>query len=212
MDLWIVAATAGAGYVAKANYLKNSTSRISDSSLKTHSCELHSHSHPWNLLQQIRDRTCPLCRLASLSETSANFSVKRDYTTAARIKEGELQLQTYENDRFFNLSNELLPEFVMQEVGFFQRLPIDWQLRGRLDGYVLKQQKLLECCHTAELCREPSRLEKCVCNSLPSAETYMEMELETQTQQLIPRKSKQHSEMGQTRLSRSRNLQGCFLY
>ncbi|KAF2294963.1 hypothetical protein GH714_029780 [Hevea brasiliensis] len=199
MDLWVVAATAGVGYVAKANYLKNSTSRITESSLKTCSFEVHnhshSHSHPWNLLQQIRDRTCPLCRLPSLKETATNFPLQRDYTraTGRSITDGELLLQNYGNNKRsdgFNLSNESLPEFLIEE-----------------------------CYHAAELYREQSRSEEYVYNPLLSAETYLisrgshatgkEMDLETQTQQLIPRKSKQHIGMGQTRLSRSsRSLRG----
>ncbi|KAJ9174167.1 hypothetical protein P3X46_017225 [Hevea brasiliensis] len=83
----------------------------------------------------------------------------------------------------------------------------------------MKQLNFLKCYHAAELYREQSRSEEYVYNPLPSAETYLitrgshatgkEMDLETQTQQLIPRKSKQHIGMGQTRLSRSsRSLRG----
>ncbi|XP_050203724.1 protein POLAR-like 1 [Mercurialis annua] len=83
MDLWVVAAAAGVGYAAKANYFQNSTSRVTtESSFKTCSCQ----SHPWNLLQQIRGRTCPLCRL------QVNGAVS---STSGANNSGEFHLQNY---------------------------------------------------------------------------------------------------------------------
>ncbi|KAL2468011.1 uncharacterized protein Fot_51536 [Forsythia ovata] len=62
MDLLVVATAAGAGYIAK-NWQKISAKKegLTGPSSKS---SLSVQSKPWNLLQQIRDKTCPLSRLA----------------------------------------------------------------------------------------------------------------------------------------------------
>lgn len=63
MDLWVVAAAAGAGYIAKnlQNFSDDKKESPSGSSLK-YSYNVQSESR--NFLQQLRDKTCPLRRLA----------------------------------------------------------------------------------------------------------------------------------------------------
>ncbi|XP_002512075.2 uncharacterized protein LOC8264711 isoform X1 [Ricinus communis] len=170
MDLWIVAAAAGAGYAAKANYLKNST-RITERSLKTCSCEVHDHSQPRNLLQQIRDRTCPLCRLEDI-KIAASSSGGTNY--------GETQIKNYgicKRNELLDLSSETVPESSTEEVGSYQRLPKSSQLKKRSNGYLLKPLNVSESWLTAELYTEDSRLEDYVYTSLSSPGTYMERAL-----------------------------------
>lgn len=63
MDLWVVAAAAGAGYVAKnlQNLSVDKKESLGGNSLK-YSYDFRSESR--NFLQQLRDKTCPLRRLA----------------------------------------------------------------------------------------------------------------------------------------------------
>lgn len=75
MDLWVVAAAAGAGYMVKGNYWKNSPTRLRGSSRESLSCDhVHIQSQSQNLLLQIRDITCPLCRLATYKQTATDGS------------------------------------------------------------------------------------------------------------------------------------------
>ncbi|KAL2468081.1 uncharacterized protein Fot_51606 [Forsythia ovata] len=62
MDLWVVATAAGVRYIEK-NWQKISAEKegLTGPSSKS---SLSVQSEPWNLLQQIRDKTCPLSRLA----------------------------------------------------------------------------------------------------------------------------------------------------
>ncbi|PIN02298.1 hypothetical protein CDL12_25193 [Handroanthus impetiginosus] len=72
MDLWVVAATAGAGYIAKN--LQN----LSADGKQSPSEPLYKYSHniqsePKNFLQQLRDKTCPLRRLVQKRAQSDDF-------------------------------------------------------------------------------------------------------------------------------------------
>ncbi|KDP41309.1 hypothetical protein JCGZ_15716 [Jatropha curcas] len=147
MDLWIVAATAGAGYVVKANCLKNSTSRTIESSSTTCSCEIHSILQPRNLLQRIRDRACPLCRLAALKGEATPFSCHSN---------GEAELLNYGiNKRKASAIEEGLV------MGSYQKLTNGKQINTKSNnGYVLKPLNFLEYCWTDEFIREQSRSEE----------------------------------------------------
>lgn len=63
MDLWVIAAAAGAGYVAKnlQNLSVDKKENLGGNCLK-YSYDVQTESR--NFLQQLRDKTCPLRRLA----------------------------------------------------------------------------------------------------------------------------------------------------
>ncbi|XP_011018687.1 PREDICTED: uncharacterized protein LOC105121650 isoform X2 [Populus euphratica] len=142
MDLWVVAVAAGAGYAVKANYFKNSSARLRERSFESFSLDyFHSQSQSWNLLQRIREQTCPFCRLGVCKHSATDESLGRDFigVASSSATKGEIQLQShrpYGRGYFFYLSSELLPDSIEREVSSFRRLTADRQLGNGSRGYI----------------------------------------------------------------------------
>ncbi|KAB5544577.1 hypothetical protein DKX38_012689 [Salix brachista] len=229
MDLWVVAVAAGAGYAVKANYFKNSSARLEERSLEPFSLDyFHSQSQSWNLLQRIREQTCPFCRLGICKHSETDESLGRDFigVASSSATRGEIQLQShrpYGRGYFFYSSGELLPDSIKREVSSFRRLTADRQLGNRSRGYL-----------TPELYGADIGFEEYEYASLPSSSTEMaqplpigswiirgshdfgqEMPLEKEKESLmLTRKQMQYFDMGQSRrLSRSsRRVTGGLFY
>lgn len=77
MDLWVVAAAAGAGYLAKnlQNLPSSEKQRLAESSSRF---SLHTSLESRNFLQQIRDRSCPLRRLAQENRIKDTSDEQKD--------------------------------------------------------------------------------------------------------------------------------------
>ncbi|KAJ6429535.1 hypothetical protein OIU84_021022 [Salix udensis] len=229
MDLWVVAVAAGAGYAVKANYCKNSSARLGERSLEPFSSDyFHSQSQSWNLLQRIREQTCPFCRLGICKHSETDESLGRDYigVASSRATRGEIQLQShrpYGSGYFFYSSGELLPDSIKREGSSFRRLTADRQLGNRSGGYL-----------TPDLYGVDIGFEEYEYASLPSSSTEMaqplpignwiirgshdfgqEMPLEKEKESLmLTRKQMQYFDIGQSRRlsGSSRGVTGGLFY
>lgn len=235
MDLWVVAVAAGAGYAVKANYFKNSSARLGERSLESFPLDyFHSQSQSWNLLQRIREQTCPFCRLGICKHSETDESLGRDFIGVASrsATKGEIQLQShrpYGRGYFFYSSGELLPDSIEREVTSFRRLTADRQL-GNINKFLDSSYSYL----TPELYGAGIGFEEYEYASLPSPSTEMaqplpipswiirgshdfeqEMPLEKEEGSvMLTRKQVQYFDMGQyRRLSRSsRRVTGGLFY
>ncbi|CAK7326207.1 unnamed protein product [Dovyalis caffra] len=157
MDLWVVAVAAGAGYAVKANYFKNSSRRLKESALESFSLDyFHSQSQSWNLLQRIREQTCPCCRLGVCKHSETDGSFGRDFigVPSNSATKCEVQLQSHRPcgmGYFFDLSSELLPDSVIGEVSSLRRFTADRQLGSRSRGYINKSLDSSDSILTPEL-------------------------------------------------------------
>ncbi|KAJ6768402.1 hypothetical protein OIU74_022130 [Salix koriyanagi] len=174
MDLWVVAVAAGAGYAVKANYCKNSSARLGERSLEPFSSEyFHSQSQSWNLLQRIREQTCPFCRLGICKHSETDESLGRDFigVASSSATRGEIQLQShrpYGRGYFFYSSGELLPDSIKREGSSFRRLTADRQL-GNINKFLDSSYSYL----TPELYGADIGFEEYEYASLPSSSTEM---------------------------------------
>lgn len=77
MDLWVVAAAAGAGYLAKnlQNLPSSEKQKLAEPSPRF---SIHRSLESRNFLQQLRDKTCPLRRLARENRIKDNSDEKKD--------------------------------------------------------------------------------------------------------------------------------------
>lgn len=235
MDLWVVAVAAGAGYAVKANYFKNSSARLRERSFESFSLDyFHSQSQSWNLLQRIREQTCPFCRLGICKHSATDESLGRDFigVPSSSATKGEIQLQShrpYGRGYFLYLSSELLPDSIKREVSSFRRLTAGRQLGNRSRGYINKFLDSSDSILTPELYGGDIGFEEYEYASLPSSSTEMaqpwiirgshdfgqEMPLEKEKGSLmLTRKQMQYFDMGQSRrFSRSsRRVTGGLFY
>ncbi|XP_073267106.1 uncharacterized protein [Populus alba] len=235
MDLWVVAVAAGAGYAVKANYFKNSSARLRERSFESFSLDyFHSQSQSWNLLQRIREQTCPFCRLGICKHSATDESLGRDFigVASSSATKGEIQLQShrpYGRGYFLYLSSELLPDSIKREVSSFRRLTADRQLGNRSSGYINKFLDSSDSILTHELYGGDIGFEENEYASLPSSSTEIaqpwiirgshdfgqEMPLEKENGSLmLTRKQMQYFDMGQSRrFSRSsRRVTGGLFY
>lgn len=93
MDLWVVAAAAGAGYIAK-----NLQNLSVDKKESFHTSSYSFQSESRNFLQQFRDRTCPLRRLAEERVLDESFLEMESDPSNVRTSEGdELGFRNWES-------------------------------------------------------------------------------------------------------------------
>lgn len=189
MDFWVVAAAAGAGFLAK--YLSGESESSSGNSTQ--------QSDFRDLLQQIRDQTCPFRRLSrrrleresskredDISDGQFNGASTSgsDATILANVgnyetydvlmmtsllpefqgKEGFEENSVERNEDFHNFGDGL-PEFDTK------RLPRSRSLRSRSHEFYAKPLNSLESCLTAQLYRDQERGEDYLIRSIPSSLT-----------------------------------------
>lgn len=158
MDLWVVAAAAGAGYLAKN--LQNLQSNEKETSVDESLLE------PRNLLQQIRDKTCPLRRLArkrALKNANSSDSGSRMAfnTTDEVVKEDYNVIWLSSRER---ISEEM--EFVNEDCSPFE-LGKFKLLENRLSGQFIKPLSSLRNGLALRLYDERQKVEQFVDNSFP---------------------------------------------
>lgn len=189
MDFWVVAAAAGAGYFAK--YLSGESESSSGNSTQ--------QSNFRDLLQQIRDQTCPF-RQFSRSRLERESSKREDdisdgqFNGASTSGSDATVLAKAGNYETYNvlMMTSLLPEFHGKES--FQensvernedfdnfgdglaefdtnRLPRSRSLRSRSHEFYAKPLNSLESCLTAQLYRDQERGEDYLIRSIPSSLT-----------------------------------------
>lgn len=182
MDLWVVAAATGAGYVAK--YWRNLTSNETEPSSESFSLySIHGQSDSRNLLQQIRDQTNPLRRLAGKQDRDYIFLAGEDLTgdTTTNNSNSQRQVESYENFNLLSLTS--FPPALAENENF--RLigngmegksnfsDISGHLRSKYYGNYLEPIDSIESSlgHRAQLYREYVEIEEYEYNSLPSQPT-----------------------------------------
>lgn len=165
MDLWVVAAATGAGYIAK--YWRNLTSNDRETSSASSSFDsIYRKSESRNLLQQIRDQTNPLRRLADEQldvdglfihgkrqvENNDDYNLLSLTSSPTLLRENE-NLQGIGNgmegkNNFSDVSRHLRSSYCGN---FFEPLELD----------------SLESSLTVQRLMEYAAMEEYVCNSLP---------------------------------------------
>ncbi|KAL2519271.1 hypothetical protein Adt_15518 [Abeliophyllum distichum] len=191
MDLWVVAAAAGAGYIAKnwQNFSAEKEGLTGPSSKSSLSVQ----SEPWNLLQQIRDKTCPLRRLArKRAQGGVNSEEKNDLdvnllemdrlyggdSVAERASSSSNAFENIEGHEDHNgvMLNNLPPvysvgESYVENSGYdyaessnFHRFSKNKLIR-RCSRYSLRTLTSLESCLDAQQCRMQDKLEENACIS-----------------------------------------------
>ncbi|KAK3222856.1 hypothetical protein Dsin_009881 [Dipteronia sinensis] len=167
MDLWVVAAATGAGYVAK--YWKNLLSKEGETSSQSFS--LYRQSESSNLLKQIWDQSTPLQRLALKQLDRDGFLTDEkdfagaDATTSdyddTHDKYNLLSLTSFPPGSFENESSQR-----KGKSKYFS--DISTRLGSKYNGKFLEPLDSLETCLEAQLCREYATMEEYVYSSLPS--------------------------------------------
>ncbi|KAL6958616.1 hypothetical protein U1Q18_047715 [Sarracenia purpurea var. burkii] len=155
MDLWVVAAAAGAGYLAK--HWKNFSGEKDG----------ESDSSSRNLLQQIRDQTCPFRRFSRKGFREDDDS---DGKFQGMLEAGDVstsgsnaEFSAYLENEVFGISCEILPELETNSLTRRRPLRARWPRR-----YSVNPLESSENCLTGQLYRGPSRKEECGFSSLGS--------------------------------------------
>ncbi|CAK9186205.1 unnamed protein product [Ilex paraguariensis] len=180
MDLWVVAAAAGAGYLAKYRQnLSGEKDGLPETSSWNSIHRRQSESPASNLLQQMRDSTCPLRRLARKSFdrdiSERGDSGEASEGVASTSGREWFQERINEKSEFFNTSGNVLYESKTEEISAFHgdgRIRrMTRSLRSRSSGYSVRPSTSLESCLVAQLYREHEKKEEHVFSSLPSPST-----------------------------------------
>lgn len=197
MDLWVVAAAAGAGYVAK--YWQN-LSRDGEGSSEPYTVDAsNAQSKPHNFLQQIRDQACPLRRLER-KQLGRDFSLDGEDVSDRRFPEvsplgsdsdaGVASTSGGDGEILANMPLGICGRENIQEIGdgfkeksefskksgdgfketdSFHTFARVKSLRSRRpNGYSVKPLKSLENYLKAQLFREHAKMEDYVLSSVPS--------------------------------------------
>ncbi|KAJ0038585.1 hypothetical protein Pint_23498 [Pistacia integerrima] len=174
MDLWVVAAATGAGYIAK--YWRNLKSNDRETSSASFSLDsIYRQSESRNLLQQIRDQTSPLRRLAGEQlDIDGLFIHGKDF-----IGFTTTQRQVENNDDYNLLSLTSFPPLLKENENFQGNgngmegksnfSDVSRHLRSRYYGNFLEPLELdsLENSLRAQLLMEYAAMEEYVHSSVP---------------------------------------------
>ncbi|KAL7091254.1 hypothetical protein ACP275_12G094200 [Erythranthe tilingii] len=161
MDLWVIAAAAGAGYIAKN--LQNlsldtkETAIGSSSSSSKYSYNIRSESR--NLLQQLRDRTCPLRRLEQTVAAARDDVDDHDQMTDVRDTESGV---ASEKNRFVEDYNNSIGWISSSPPMLFERLEVEDGKIRNLGSKFTRPGKL------SSSCLESTKPENCSCSLEPS--------------------------------------------
>lgn len=166
MDLWVVAAAAGAGYVAK--YWQNFSSEKENCSESFTKNLIEEKPESHNLVQQTGDRTFPFRRLGRNHISREEFVDKGVASTSGSDVEALSNARKYreEEDSIngcsgLHYSGDML-------ITSFRRFHRNRSLRSRHPGYIVKPLNSMECCLTAQLYRDHAKMEEYVLSSIPS--------------------------------------------
>ncbi|KAK2636052.1 hypothetical protein Ddye_030844 [Dipteronia dyeriana] len=194
MDLWVVAAATGAGYVAK--YWKNLLSKEGETSSQSFS--LYRQSESSNLLKQIWDQSTPLQRLALNQLDRTGFLMdEKDFTGAVTSTTSDFD-NTHEKYNIVSLTSFPPGSYEnesSQRKGKSKYFSdISMRLGSKYNGNFLEPLDSLETCLEAQLCREYATMEEYVYSSLPSPE--LRPLLVTDGNQLESREYRLQSQVG----------------
>ncbi|KAL5826257.1 hypothetical protein ACOSQ4_018054 [Xanthoceras sorbifolium] len=171
MDLWVVAAATGAGYIAK--YWKNLLSKEGQTSSQSFSFySIHRQSESSNLLEQIWHQSTPLQRLALKQLNRHGFFMDEkefagstcDYDSHENYN--LLPLTSFPPGLYENESSRTIGNEREGKSKYFS--DISRHLRSRYYGNFIEPLESLESRLEAQLCREYVTMEEYVYSSLPS--------------------------------------------
>lgn len=175
MDLWVVAAATGAGYVAK--YWRNLTSKETESSSESlSSYSIDEQPEPRNLLQRKRDQTNPFWRLAGKHDRDGFLLHEEDFSGVTIPNNSRRQGENNENLNLLSVTsfsqvfadNESFRVIGNGMQGKINLSDASGHLRSSYHGNYLEPLDSTQSSLRAQLYREYVELEEYVYNSVPS--------------------------------------------
>lgn len=175
MDLWVVAAATGTGYVAK--YWRNLRSKETESSSETFSLySIHEKSESRNLLQQKRDQTNPLWRLAGKHDRDGFLLHEEDFSGVTSTLNSQRQGENNENLKLLSVTgfprvladNENFGVIGNGMEGKINLSDASGHIRSSYHENYLEPLDSTQSTLSAQLYREYVEIEEYVYNSVPS--------------------------------------------